>query len=339
MDETTTSTTPESTSKRSSGSMGLLALLSVLLAAFAFWYCYFLWNKYQSVEAELNSLKSAEQLYEYNYQAMQAYLDSLARADMEPRSVVRTTSKPAMTPKGGDQPKAAPTLKPIDDRNRSYSIQVGQATYDVYMLRVEGSDIRILQNNANGIPLMNFSNLKQEVNLQGKQLLFATNGGIFHPNLNPVGLYVANGRELSPLNLKDGTGNFYLKPNGVFYITKAGRAGIIQSEDYPKVASSVDYATQSGPMLVQYGALHPAFEQGSSNRFIRSGVGMINDNTLVFVISKEPVNFYEFAAVFKDHFGCWNALYLDGGISKMYLPALQRYEMDGQFGLLIGVLQ
>ena len=334
MDESTTTTTTES--KRQGGNMGLLVFLSILLAALAFGYCYFLIQKADAAEQELAAMKLDERRHDYNYKQMQAYLDSLALYEMAPQPVLKAKAPKKVVVKEA-VPMSPPPLKPVDDTNRSYSIQVGNATYDVYMVRTGGSEIGIYQNNSNGIPLMNFSNLKQEMRIKGKQLMFATNGGIFHPNLNPVGLYVANGVERAPLNLNSGTGNFFLKPNGVFYVTNDGRAGIVQSEQYAKVASSVAYATQSGPMLVQYGSLHPTFEVGSSNRFIRSGVGMINDKTLVFVISKQPVNFHEFASVFKDHFGCWNALYLDGGISKMYLPALQRYELDGQFGLLIGV--
>ena len=96
------------------------------------------------------------------------------------------------------------------------------------------------------------------------------------------------------------------------------------------------WATQSGPMLVIDGAIHSAFKKGSINVNIRNGVGILPDNKIVFAISKEEINFYDFAEYFKN-LGCKNALYLDGFVSRMYLPEKNLSATDGAFGVIIGV--
>ncbi|WP_242604841.1 phosphodiester glycosidase family protein [Flavobacterium subsaxonicum] len=53
-------------------------------------------------------------------------------------------------------------------------------------------------------------------------------------------------------------------------------------------------------------------------------------------MSKEPINFYDFAQYFKD-MGCNNALYLDGYVSRTYLPEQNWIQADGNFGVIIGV--
>jgi uncharacterized protein YigE (DUF2233 family) len=53
-------------------------------------------------------------------------------------------------------------------------------------------------------------------------------------------------------------------------------------------------------------------------------------------MSKEEINFYDFAAYFQ-HMGCKNALYLDGLVSRTYLPDQKWVQTDGNFGVIIGV--
>jgi uncharacterized protein YigE (DUF2233 family) len=72
--------------------------------------------------------------------------------------------------------------------------------------------------------------------------------------------------------LQKAFGNFYLQPNGVFFLTRKGQAG---------------------------------------------------------------VNLYDFATFFQS-LGCKNALYLDGFVSRMYLPSEGREQLDGNFGAMIG---
>ena len=130
-------------------------------------------------------------------------------------------------------------------------------------------------------------------------------------------------------------GNFYLKPNGVFYLTKDKKAAICQTTDF-QASNEIIFATQSGPLLLLNGAIHPAFRQGSPNVTIRSGVGILPDGKVIFAMSKTPMNFYDFAEYFKNR-GCQNALYLDGFVSRTYLPEKDWAQTDGNFGVIIGV--
>jgi uncharacterized protein YigE (DUF2233 family) len=183
-----------------------------------------------------------------------------------------------------------------------------------------------------GHPLGSLQHLKEHVAPQ--QLVFAMNGGMFKPDGVPVGLFIQDKVTLTALDTSAGNGNFYLKPNGVFYITTAGKATICETAAF--VNHNVKYATQSGPMLISNGLIHPAFKEGSTNLNIRNGVGILPDGKLVFAMSKEAINFYDFAMYFKQ-LGCSNALYLDGYVSRMYLPAENWIQTDGNFGVIIGV--
>jgi uncharacterized protein YigE (DUF2233 family) len=185
-----------------------------------------------------------------------------------------------------------------------------------------------------GKPIGTLGNLKTHVNKEGKKLLFAMNSGMFMEDFSPVGLFIENGKTLQKLNNRNAGGNFYMKPNGVFFITKQGKAGISTTENFKP--ENVLYATQSGPMLLINGQLHPDFKEGSANVNIRNGVGILPDGKVLFAMSKTEVNFYDFARFFKDK-GCKNALYLDGFVSRAYAPSENWLQTDGNFGVMIGV--
>jgi uncharacterized protein YigE (DUF2233 family) len=91
-------------------------------------------------------------------------------------------------------------------------------------------------------------------------------------------------------------------------------------------------------MLIIDGAIHSAFKEGSSNLNIRNGVGILPDNKVLFAMSKTEINFYDFARFFQKS-GCKHALYLDGFVSRMYLPEKNWIQTDGRFGVLIGVTE
>lgn len=209
-------------------------------------------------------------------------------------------------------------------------------SFTIYSCDLRKVDLRFYQKDSRGHFYKDINSLKTALETQGQKLIFATNAGIFKANRQAVGLYIENGETHSQLNLKTARGNFFLKPNGLFLIRNDQTAAILESTQYPAQASNIKYATQSGPLLLIQGKTHPAFNKGSKNTYIRSGVGLLNAHQVVFAISNKPVNFYNFAQLFKQ-LGCKNALYLDGNISKMYLPALQRHETGGNFGAMIGV--
>jgi uncharacterized protein YigE (DUF2233 family) len=156
----------------------------------------------------------------------------------------------------------------------------------------------------------------------GSPPVFAMNAGMYRPDLSPVGLYVEDGVQLRSANVASGPGNFHMKPNGVFYVHD-GKAAIQETAAYLKAHIHPDLATQSGPMLVIGGRLHPRFAADSTSRKIRNGVGIrAGGDVVVFAISEDAVTFSEFALMFRDALACPDALFLDGSISSLYAPPL-----------------
>jgi len=181
----------------------------------------------------------------------------------------------------------------------------------------------------------NFSELKNHLAQKNTELLFAMNGGMFTKEREPLGLYIENGKTLSKLKEDTaGYGNFYMQPNGVFYITQNNTAAVVTTQNFTH-SSTIKYATQSGPMLISNGKINAHFGEHSTSTHIRNGVGILPDGKVLFAISKQRLNFYSFAEYFKSQ-GCENALYLDGFVSRVYLPAKDIQQLDGSFGVIIG---
>ena len=203
-----------------------------------------------------------------------------------------------------------------------------------YIVDLKKKDLKLHWKGDTNQNFKSIQNLKLWIEKKNKKLEFAMNGGMYKKDNSPEGLYIENGKVLMPLNTANGNGNFYLKPNGVFYISSKNIPAIITTEKFKN--SNIKYATQSGPMLVIDGQIHAAFKQGSTNLNIRNGVGILEDGKVVFAMSKEEINFYDFANYFKK-LGCKNALYLDGLVSRAYLPSENWVQTDGDFGVIIGV--
>jgi uncharacterized protein YigE (DUF2233 family) len=209
--------------------------------------------------------------------------------------------------------------------------------FDICVIDTKTCNIELFLKDETGAPLLSFDRLGQLLASRQAEMLFAMNAGMYQPDYQAQGLFVSKGKQLQELDLKDGEGNFYLKPNGVFVITRDKKASVQLSQDYSASSQNVWLATQSGPMLVINGNIHPAFREGSSNLNIRNGVGILSSGQVVFAISRQEVNFFDFASLFRDRLGCDNALYLDGVISKIYAPTLGRNDLGGQLGPMIAV--
>jgi uncharacterized protein YigE (DUF2233 family) len=215
--------------------------------------------------------------------------------------------------------------------------QVWEEQIISYVVDPKTQDLQLYWKSDKGNSLRNFQNLKTVVESKKQKLLFAMNGGMYKADQTPQGLYIQQSNLLSPLDTSNGSGNFYLKPNGVFYITADNKAVVCQTTDF-KMNRHINYATQSGPMLVIDGNIHAAFKEGSKNLNIRNGVGILSDNKIIFAMSKKEINFYDFAMYFKK-MGCKQALYLDGFVSRVYLPEKNWMQIDGNFGVMIGVTE
>jgi len=228
------------------------------------------------------------------------------------------------------------TFTRIVPANVAERISFRNNTFDIYQVR-DHRQIRLFWKNKNGQHYANFTNLNTELRTVGDSLLFAMNGGMYMPDHSPQGLYIESGKTLQAIDTGKGKGNFYMKPNGVFVIDNEG-VKVAEASKFDQDAPTL-FATQSGPMLLIDGAIHPAFNKNSKNLHIRNGVGIADDGNVVFAISNKPVNFYDFASLFKEKYGCQNALYLDGFVSKCHLPELGRSDKGGNFGVIIGVLE
>ncbi|MEY4484526.1 MAG: hypothetical protein RL693_1978 [Verrucomicrobiota bacterium] len=189
-----------------------------------------------------------------------------------------------------------------------------------------------------GQPLKSFTGINNWLAPQGKKLTFAMNAGMYHGNLSPVGLFVSEGKPYTELNTANAEGNFFLKPNGVFLITSSG-AQVIETSEYPKVKEPIILATQSGPMLMRKGVIHPAFNQSGTSRLYRNGVGVPSPDIAIFAISEEPVNFYEFTTMFRDLLQCPDALFFDGTVSSLFSTHLNRNDKKMDLGPIIGITE
>lgn len=219
---------------------------------------------------------------------------------------------------------AQPKIKTIEDER-----------FVTFIVNPKKHNIEFYWKNEKGENFKNVENLKLWLTKKKKELIFGTNGGMYKKDNSPQGLYIENGKKEMEIDTTKGNGNFYLKPNGIFYISKEKKPGICLTEKFIE-NKNMNFATQSGPMLVIDGNIHPAFQKNSVNLNIRNGIGILPNNEILFAMSKEEINFYEFAEYFKK-MGCKNALYLDGFVSRTYLPEKKWIQTDGNFGVIIGV--
>jgi uncharacterized protein YigE (DUF2233 family) len=197
-------------------------------------------------------------------------------------------------------------------------------------------DLKLLWKKPDGEIYGSLANIPHGNQSNKDSLVFATNGGMYRPDRSPVGLYIENGRELQGAVTASGSGNFYLKPNGIFFVSGT-TAGILETSRFLQERPHADNATQSGPMLVIGGRIHPRFLSDSNSEKIRDGVGITDAKKVIFAISNDPVTFMQFAKFFRDRLHCPDALYLDGSISSIYAPSVQRADYLWPLGPIIAV--
>ncbi len=227
--------------------------------------------------------------------------------------------------------RAAPAPAPAPCK----PVQAEGETYTVCTVDLRRDRVRLFWRGADGQPYSSLSTLGDR---QGPSLRFAMNAGMYDKDQAPVGLYVEEGRELKGVSTANGPGNFHLKPNGIFYV-KGDRAGVLDTTRYLRVNPKPDFATQSGPMLVVDGHIHPKISSDGPSQKIRNGVGVRDDGrTAVFAISERPVSFGAFARLFKDTLGCRNALFLDGSVSSLYAPSMNRSDLSRPLGPMVGAV-
>jgi len=226
------------------------------------------------------------------------------------------------------------------------SMRVDAADYMVCKFDPATHNVGLHLRDADGEIYGNFDPFIKPSSKSSSTPIFAMNGGMYHNNRDPVGLYIEDGIQVQAISTKPGEGNFHMLPNGVFWIESTDADGevfttarVLESKRYMADSKDVSLATQSGPMLVINGELHPRFIKDSESRKIRNGVGIAGDGTLIFVISDTPVNFYQFSSLFRDTLQVNNALYLDGTISRLYSKGLRRNDKGLPMGPIISVTE
>jgi uncharacterized protein YigE (DUF2233 family) len=196
-------------------------------------------------------------------------------------------------------------------------------------------DLRLIYADDAAAPLRSFSALEAHLGEKSARVAFAMNAGMYNDAGKPIGLYIEDGRTLRKVNTRKGGGNFHMKPNGVFWIDTDASAHVSETSAYVAANPNPIWATQSGPMLVINGALHPQISPNGESRNIRNGVGVTKDGAVVFAISETPVSFGALARLFRDELACPNALYFDGSVSSLWAPQAQRMDSVAALGPMV----
>ena len=202
----------------------------------------------------------------------------------------------------------------------------------------KGGRIEIRTSDIAGRPYRSFAALEAALGGRAANVAFAMNAGMFDEDGRAIGLLIEDGRQLHAINRRKGGGNFHLMPNGVFLVRRDVRSEVVTSSEY-RPSKDVVFATQSGPMLVIDGKLHPAFDHDGRSRYVRNGVGIAPDGTSVFAISVEPVSLGKFARFYRDEIKADDALFFDGAVSSLWDPANGRRDAHTELGPMVVVFK
>ena len=231
-----------------------------------------------------------------------------------------------------EQPGAAAITPPSPCRGATFE----QSRFTV--CSVENGKVEIRTSDAAGNPYRTFAALQAALGKRADDVAFAMNAGMFDEEGHAIGLLIEDGEQLHAINRREGGGNFHMLPNGVFLVLSDGTAEVITSDEFQPSDDNA-FATQSGPMLLVDGKLHPDFERDGRSRHFRNGVGIGPGGTPVFVISQDPVSFGRMARFFRDALRVKDALYFDGAVSSLWDPANGRRDTHSPLGPMVVVFE
>ncbi|MEL6135416.1 MAG: phosphodiester glycosidase family protein [Bacteroidota bacterium] len=247
-----------------------------------------------------------------------------------------------------EQPPKVDPPSPISTDSLSFAPPLAsidtfrEVAYVTYAVMPQTTDIRIF-NPDSGQRKHTFASVSLLAEQEDKSLQFIVNGGMFRQDRGPQGLLVIDEEVLQPLDTAtQGYGNFYMQPNGIFAIDTSGKGYVLTTARFAQLVDQapIQYATQSGPMMVIDGKINSLFNDGSPNKHIRNAVGLTAAGRVVFGISKVPVTFYDLSSLMIQK-GCTQVLYLDGFVSQMFVPALGEGEIEAgsRLGPLIAIFE
>lgn len=188
-------------------------------------------------------------------------------------------------------------------------------TLQSYAVNPQQERIAMYWKNDAGSAWGSLRSLLADINRDGR-VRMAMNGGIYDKAYAPLGLYIEKGKQSVALNRASGGGNFFIRPGGVFFV-KGQQAGIVSIDKY-RPSPAIDYAVQSGPMLIENGRINWRLKPSAGSRKLRNGVGLTRQGQVIFMLSERETNFYDFACYAQSKLNVRQMLYLDGTISKMY---------------------
>ncbi|MBA3666234.1 MAG: phosphodiester glycosidase family protein [Sphingomonas sp.] len=183
-----------------------------------------------------------------------------------------------------------------------------------------------------------FAALQAALGERAGNVAFAMNAGMFDDAGKPVGLMVEKGREVHAINRRKGFGNFHLMPNGVFLVRDNGAVEAVTS-DRVGPTPTIEYATQSGPMLLIGGQMNPRIDRDGASHFVRNAVGIDYKGGAHFVISLDAVSFGKLARFMRERVGVRDALYFDGSVSSLWDPVDNRMDAFADLGPMVVVFK
>lgn len=152
-------------------------------------------------------------------------------------------------------------------------------TVQAYTVNPQTERVKMYWQKANGEAWGTLHALLADINSQG-QVQMAMNGGIYDESYAPLGLYIENGQQKVALNLASGEGNFFIRPGGVFYVA-GDKVGIVRLDAF-KTSKEIQFAVQSGPLLMENGVINPRILPTSPQAKFVTVLGLINMGTPCF---------------------------------------------------------
>ena len=194
--------------------------------------------------------------------------------------------------------------------------------------------IEIRTADSDGLPYRSFAALEASLGQRSEQVQFAMNGGMFDKEGHAIGLSIEDGRELHPINVRNGPRQF--PPQAQWGVPRPPRRPRRSRREHRLRALPRRRLRDAiGADAVIDGEIHPTFEVDGPSRYERNGVGIDPKGQPVFAISQEGVSFGKFGRLFRDRLGARNALYLDGSVSSLWNPVAGRRDRSAPIGPMI----